>query len=306
MIEINSTRINPNVIPHLHVWGWEIPIYLFLGGLSAGLLIISAILLLTRKESTESKTVRLASLLSPLVLSFGMIFLFLDLANKLNVWRFYTAFIPTSPMSWGSWILIVFMPFSLAQALVLYKDDLAKLPVVGELATSLVKHLGLIAKVNVFMGLAVGAYTGILLSSLFARPLWSNSVMGFLFLMSGLSAAAALLLLIAPKEEKHLYSRFDFSFIGIEVFAMALFIIGALNGSANTSEAMLFLLTGPYAQMFWGITIAVGIVIPFIFEGMEVMGKIKYLPFIPILVLIGSLSLRFVLVYAGQEYPTFS
>jgi hypothetical protein len=30
------------------------------------------------------------------------------------------------------------------------------------------------------------------------------------------------------------------------------------------------------------------------------------LPIIPILVLIGSLSLRFIMVYAGQEIPTLS
>ena len=306
MIEINSTKINPNVIPHLHIWGWEIPVYLFLGGLSAGLLVISAVLLLTQKEATKSRTVRLASQLSPLILGFGMLFLFLDLTNKINVWRFYTAFVPTSPMSWGSWILIVFMPFSLAQACVLYKDISLKLPIVGGLVESWAKHIKSIAKINVFMGVSVGAYTGILLSSLYARPLWSNPAMGFLFLISGMSAAAAFLLLVAPEEEKHLYSKLDFICIAIEIFAVGLFVIGALNGSANASQAMMFLLTGPYAQLFWSVTIVIGIIVPFIFEGLEVTGKMRYLPVIPILVMIGSLSLRFVLVYAGQEYPTFS
>ena len=32
-----------------HIWGWEIPVYLFLGGLSAGLMIIAA--LVPKKES---------------------------------------------------------------------------------------------------------------------------------------------------------------------------------------------------------------------------------------------------------------
>ncbi len=306
MIEINSTKINPDVIPHLHIWGWEIPIYLFLGGLSAGLLILSSLQLLIRKEAAASKTVRIASLLSPLILGFGMLFLFLDLANKIKVWRFYTAFVPTSPMSWGSWILIVFMPFSFAQAFVLYRDVASKLPIVGGLVDTLERHLRLIAKINVFLGVSLGAYTGILLSSLYARPLWSNSAMGFLFLMSGLSAAAAFLLLIAPGEEKHLYSKLDFMCIGIEIFAVGLFVIGALNGSANAGNAMVFLLTGPYAQLFWSVTISIGIVVPFVFEGLEVVGKMKYIPAIPVLVLVGSLSLRFVLVYAGQEYPTFS
>ena len=33
MLEIVSTRHNPLIDPSLHVWGWEIPVYLFLGGL---------------------------------------------------------------------------------------------------------------------------------------------------------------------------------------------------------------------------------------------------------------------------------
>jgi protein NrfD len=306
MIEVNTTKLNPNVIPHLHVWGWEVPIYLFLGGLSAGLLIIASINLLTKKDALDSKTVRLASLLSPLVLSLGMVFLFLDLANKLNVWRFYTAFVPASPMSWGSWILVIFMPFSFAQALILYKEYSEKIPVIGGLIGKFENKLYLIAKVNVFLGVAVGAYTGILLSSLFARPLWNNSALGLVFLISGLSAAAALLLIIAPEKEKHLYSKYDFTFIVVEVFAIALLILGALNGTNNTSEAMMYLITGPYATLFWGVTIGLGVVVPLIFEGFEVIGKIRYLPIIPILVLIGSLSLRFIMVYAGQEVPTLS
>ena len=33
MLEITTPRHNPLVDPHLTVWSWEIPVYLFLGGL---------------------------------------------------------------------------------------------------------------------------------------------------------------------------------------------------------------------------------------------------------------------------------
>ena len=46
IIEIATTRRNPGIDPYLHVWGWEIPVYLFLGGLVAGLLILSGIFFL--------------------------------------------------------------------------------------------------------------------------------------------------------------------------------------------------------------------------------------------------------------------
>jgi protein NrfD len=36
MFELLTTRHNPLVDPALHIWGWEIPVYLFLGGWVAG------------------------------------------------------------------------------------------------------------------------------------------------------------------------------------------------------------------------------------------------------------------------------
>ena len=43
------------------------------------------------------------------LLGAGMLFLWLDLANRWNVWRFYTTVQWTSVMSWGSWILLLAM-----------------------------------------------------------------------------------------------------------------------------------------------------------------------------------------------------
>jgi len=41
-------------------------------------------------------------------------------------------------------------------------------------------------------------------------------------------------------------------------------------------------------------------------EGLEVMGKVRYSFIIPVLVLVGSLSLRIIIVYTGQALPTIS
>ena len=37
MLEVTSTRHNPLIDPHLAVWSWEIPLYLFIGGIVAGI-----------------------------------------------------------------------------------------------------------------------------------------------------------------------------------------------------------------------------------------------------------------------------
>ncbi len=55
--------------------------------------------------------------LSLVLLSLGMLALFLDLEHKLYVWRLYTTFEPLSPMSWGAWILVLVYPALLANLL---------------------------------------------------------------------------------------------------------------------------------------------------------------------------------------------
>ena len=41
MNEFTTTRHNHLIDPALHIWGWEIPVYLFLGGMVAGMMVIS-------------------------------------------------------------------------------------------------------------------------------------------------------------------------------------------------------------------------------------------------------------------------
>ena len=43
MLEFNSTRHNPLIDPHLAVWSWEIPLYLFVGGIVAGMMVLGGL-----------------------------------------------------------------------------------------------------------------------------------------------------------------------------------------------------------------------------------------------------------------------
>ena len=52
-----------------------------------------------------------------------------------------------------------------------------------------------IGKLNLVLGIALGTYTGILLSTLSARPVWNSALLGPLFLISGFSTGAALMML---------------------------------------------------------------------------------------------------------------
>ena len=110
MTELTSTRANPMIDPQMHVWGWEIPVYLFLGGMVAGMMIISGYFLFSGRYRHLRCSCYLLPGLAIALLSVGMVALFLDLEHKPYFWRLYTTFEVASPMSWGSWILLLVYP----------------------------------------------------------------------------------------------------------------------------------------------------------------------------------------------------
>ena len=98
---------------------------------------------------------------------------------------------------------------------------------------------------NIAVGVAPGIYTGILLSSLGARPLWASAALGPLFLVSGLSTGAAFAHMVArdPAEQSTLL-RADNAFLMVELALIALFLIGLLTAGAVHSNAAALLLGG--------------------------------------------------------------
>ena len=102
-----TARDNALIDPSLHIWTWEVAMYLFMGGLTAGIMFFAALMTVRDKEHVAPFAATRLALLGPIALSLGMTTLFLDLEHKLFVYRFYTSFQISSPMSWGAWILIV-------------------------------------------------------------------------------------------------------------------------------------------------------------------------------------------------------
>ena len=196
-----------------------------------------------------------------------MLALFLDLEHKLYVWRLYTTFEPLSPMSWGAWILVLVYPALIANLLLRVPGPLrARVPALGELSDRLVARpelLRWIGAMNMIWGGLLGIYTGVLLSALGARPLWNSALLGPLFLVSGLSAAAAFVHLIAPDVgERELLAKADNGFLIAELVFIALFLIGLLSSTEAHIQAAGLLLGGPFSALFWVGVIGLGIVVP--------------------------------------------
>jgi formate-dependent nitrite reductase membrane component NrfD len=189
------------------------------------------------------------------------------------------------------------------------------------LRPGLVKAIG---TANLAGGVALGIYTGILLGSLGARPLWNSAILGPLFLASGLSTAAAALHLLSrlsarapaasfgdaalsgffrllnPSRGGEAMIRADTSFVTVELGIMALWILGLLTSTAVHRDAAALLLTGDYAPAFWSLVVLSGLLAPLFIQLAELKGQVRHTSAPAVLVLIGGFALRWIVVSAGQ------
>ena len=109
---LTSGRLNAGIDPVLHIWEWEIPLYLFLGGLAAGILFFAGLYTIPGREKEYPSAIERTPLIVPLLLVTGLFALFLDLNHKLYFRQLYTTIRLQSPMSWGAWVLMVVTPVS--------------------------------------------------------------------------------------------------------------------------------------------------------------------------------------------------
>lgn len=302
---IVSGRMNPMVDPHLHIWHWQIPLYLFLGGLAAGILFFAALYFLNGKEKEYPAAVRLAPFLTPFLLVIGLLALFIDLRHKMFFWQLYTNIKLQSPMSWGAWTLMVITPVSFIWCALHIRDLFPswdwKFSRIKDLELFFNRHKKTIAWIMLVYSVILGIYTGILLSAFNARPLWNTSILGPLFLTSGLSAGAATILILSKSAaERKLFARIDLILIGIELFLIIHMFMGFLASTQVQIDAAHLFLGGPYTMSFWIFVVIIGMILPAVLEIME-LRKFHIPSFLPaLLVLFGSIMLRFIFVYAGQ------
>jgi formate-dependent nitrite reductase membrane component NrfD len=303
---IVSGRANPLIDPQLHIWHWPIPLYLFLGGLAAGILFFAALYHILGKENRYTTIVRKAPFITPFLLVIGLLALFYDLNHKAWFWQLYTTLKIQSPMSWGAWTLMVVTPASFIWSALHIRDLFPKFKWpfgwMKELEAFFNRYKTILAWVMLIFSVILGIYTGILFSAFNARPLWNTSILGPLFLASGMSAgAAAIIMMSKDKAERLVMTKIDLIILGIELFFITHMFMGFLASTEVQIEAAMLFLGGPYTAVFWIFVVFLGIIVPALLDIMELRGY--HIPaLIPgTLVLFGSLMLRFIFAFAGQE-----
>lgn len=186
-------------------WGWLIVFYFFFGGLAGGSYFLALLIdLFGRAE--DRPLARLGYYISfPCVLISGLL-LTLDLGRPERFWHmliesntFRPLIKPWSPMSIGSWALLIFGIFSLLTFLsALAEDNHLQWPKARDLRPP--GMLGwILSAIGGILGFYVAGYTGVLLA-VTNRPIWSDTpLLGMLFVVSAASISAALMILLGQK-----------------------------------------------------------------------------------------------------------
>lgn len=305
---IISGRMIPHVDPHLELWHWPISLYLFLGGLSAGILFFAALFTILKKEKVFPGAIKRATIIVPFALAIGLAALMYDLTHIMYVWNLYATIRLESPMSWGAWILMLVTPLSALWVLGYFKEYFpywswrtGNVKWLGVIVDRINKYRMAMAWILIPSTLLLGMYTGILLSAFNARPLWNTSVLGILFLTSGLSAGAAVIIWVSQSHiERKLFSKIDLTLIIVELFLITHMIISLYAGPEVQNQAAEVLMGGPFTFQFFGIVVILGLAVPAILEILELRGYHFPVAIPVLLVLIGSLVFRFVMIDAGQ------
>jgi protein NrfD len=135
-----------------------------------------------------------------------------------------------------------------------------------------------------------------------ARPVWHSGTLGPLFLVSGISAGACLLALLRVHHDlQKAFIRWDMAALFAESSLLALFLFDQSTGTASHGAVAGLFLSGPFAGAFFGLVVLTGILAPLVIGWADLLKKGGRTPALaPILGLIGGISLRFIMVYAGQ------
>ncbi|UXN36295.1 cytochrome c nitrite reductase subunit NrfD [Avibacterium paragallinarum] len=306
------------------VWDGPIAIYLFLLGISAGSTMLAILLKrggLVGERPDESNLLRVNALLAPISIMIGLLLLIFHLTKPWTFWYLMFNYHHTSIMSAGVMLFQLYMLFLVLWLAIIFKSLVLSLvkrfiPKLANLAEKIIdfaaKFTNVIELITLLFSVALGAYTGFLLSALVSYPMLNNPVLPVLFLASGTSSGIAALIfftLCFTKENTHskglaFLHKFELPVVLIEAFLLFAFFFGLYLGGGQKTVAFHTALGGGFwSNVFWFGVVGIGIVLPLLlntFANDSLKHRKGFMLIVAALGLIGVLCLRYFILYAGQ------
>lgn len=293
-------------------WPWPIAVYLFLAGISGGAL--GAALTAGKLRGTsgeDSPILKAASLTGFATICLGMLCLVLDLTDPLFFWRILVFYNPTSVMSIGVMMLLLYIPLTALLTVIVLREDFSKvgaLAWLGRIGGILNAARGLITWLTLFLAFGICAYTGFLISALIRFPLINTAVLPALFVASGLSAGTAVTRLIAAgifgasreSRDLTLLHLAEWPMMAAEIGCIFMIGIAMLFGYAGAQAAASAFTTGVWAQVFWIGAVGAGFGIPILTGLFFRHGSAAAFWLSGLAAVGGMMCLRLFILYAGQ------
>ncbi len=181
------------------MWGWQVALYLFFGGLSAGSFAFAAVLQLAH-GARYRRTVRVVVAFSLAFLAVGTGLLLTDVSMPLRAMDVVHSFrnVSTSWMARGVWVLMgcaaVFFLYALAATLPFRAH-----PALRRLREPLLNVLGVLGIACSFL---LAGYTGMLLTDAEGIRAWNTAFVPALFVVSALDTGTAFGLVVFHVAER--------------------------------------------------------------------------------------------------------
>ena len=296
-IEGHQVLGSNNVIP----WGMPIVIAIYLIGLSAGSLILSSLTYVFRKE--EYRPISRIAVFLAIVLIFGaMVGIALDLGRPEKIWRLFMFFLLNNMRSmfaingilYGGYFVIglVYLGF-------IFGEKSKRTRVIGIIA------IGWAALVH--MG------TGAIFGFIAARPIFYSPIKPFEFLAAAMVSGLALLIIAIVSIFKFVKREFDRNIIfslSKLLFTLIIVLLILVGVDKLTHlypphrESTVWLLTGPFSWIFWGLQVGCAYILPLIILAHPRYSRsIKGVMVASFSVVMGIFGERFSLVIPGTAHP---
>ena len=294
-------------------WGWQIALYLFLGGLGGGILFLTWIMsafVFPGQDMTQ--VFMLPNFIALLVIAFGLFCLVEELGQPPVFYRAYVT--ATSIIKWGAVLLTIASFGSLFWLLGNWSPES---PVLGFL--SVFNFFGGLSGVWLgaagLAGFGIMVYTGVMLSTLKAHSFWATPALPVLFTISALSTACAGIMLsmcgwpgvatIAQLEAAHKVHEIlhlcDIVLVFAELTVLLIMVLSFLGAGNRTQQRVAQRwVKGSTAPIFWIGMICCGLIIPQI---CNITGNAGAGTVACILVLCGGCLLRFLCVWSDDRQP---